>query len=101
MASTPAVIMTAPPTKVRRKASLSSVILLRRLVRKRREPGSRAGSLNAASLALVIVIGCLINSLADNTILDTPTAYAAALIVVAVLSSPGVELRRAPTVQAA
>jgi len=77
------------------------VILLRRLVRKRREPGSRAGSLNAASLALVIVIGCLINSLADNTILDTPTAYAAALIVVAVLSSSRIEPRRAPALQAA
>jgi hypothetical protein len=31
--------------------------------------------------------------------IDSPTGYAAALIVAAVLVSPGVEIRRAPTPQ--
>jgi O-antigen ligase len=74
------------------------IILIRRLVRRRRIPGTPdAGTLNAATLAIVVVAGCLVNSLADNTFLNTPTSYAAALIVVAVLSLPGIEMRRAPT----
>jgi hypothetical protein len=48
-----------------------------------------AGTLNAATLALAIVVGCLVNSLADNTLLNSPTCYAAVLIVAAVLSLPG------------
>jgi O-antigen ligase len=75
-------------------------VLLRRLVRRRRIPGTAdAGTFNAATLALTIVVGCLVNSLADNTLLNTPTSYAAALIVAAVLSSPGIEMRQAPTPQ--
>lgn len=77
-------------------------VLIRRLVRRRRIPGTLdAGTLNAATLALVVIAGCLVNSLADNTLLDSPTCYAAALIVVAVLSLPGIEIRRAPAAQSA
>jgi O-antigen ligase len=76
-------------------------VLIRRLVRRRRIPGTLdAGTLNAATLALAVIAGCLVNSLADNTFLDSPTCYAAALIVVAVLSLPGIEVRRAPASQA-
>jgi len=77
-------------------------ILMRVLVRKRRIPGTLdAGALNAPTLAIVIVIGCLVDSLADNTLLNSPTCYAAALIVAAILALPGVEVRRAPTPQTA
>lgn len=72
-------------------------ILIRTLVRRRRIPGTMdAGTLNAPTLALVIIVGCLVNSLADNTFLYSPTCYAAVLIVIAVLSSPSIERRRAP-----
>jgi len=73
-------------------------LLIRGLVRKRRIPGTLdEGTLNAPTLALVVVLGCLVNSLVDNTILNSPTCYAAALIVAAVLALPGVEMRGAPT----
>lgn len=75
-------------------------ILARHLVRKRRIPGTlTAGTLNAATLAIAVVVGCLVNSLADNTLLNSPTCYAAALILAAVLALPGIEVRRAPAVQ--
>lgn len=68
-------------------------LLLRNLIRRRKIPGTlAAGTLNAATLAIVIVIGCLVNSLADNTLLNSPTCYAAALIVAAVLAYPSAEL---------
>lgn len=77
-------------------------ILIRSLVRKRKIPGTlEAGTLNAPTLAIVIVVGCLVNSLADNTLLNSPTCYAVALIIAAVLALPGVEMRRAPALQAA
>jgi O-antigen ligase len=77
-------------------------ISIRHLVRRRRIPGTlNAGTLNAPTLAIVIVVGGLINSLADNTFLNSPTCYAVALLVVAVLRLPGVETRPAPTRQAA
>jgi hypothetical protein len=64
-------------------------ILVRHLIRKRRTPGRPEEDIrNAATLAIVIVIGCLVNSLADNTLLYSPTCYAAALIVAASLSLP-------------
>jgi O-antigen ligase len=70
------------------------VILIRGLLRRRRIPGTLdAGTLNAPALALVIVIGCLVNSLADNTLLNSPTCYAAALIVASVLSLPALAMR--------
>jgi O-antigen ligase len=66
-------------------------VLIRRLIRKRQIPGSsNAGTRNAATVALVVVIGCLVDSLADNTLLASPTCYAAALVVAAVLSLPGI-----------
>jgi len=69
-------------------------LLVRALVRRRRIPGTlEAGTRNAPTLALAIVVGCLIDSLADNTLLDTPTAYAVALIVAAVLACPSVHLQ--------
>lgn len=37
------------------------------------------------ALALVVIVGCLVNALADNTFLNSPTCYAAALIVVSAL----------------
>lgn len=81
-------------------AALAFLILC--LARKRKIPGTLdAGTFNASSLALAVLAGCLVNSLADNTILDTPTSYAAALIIAAVLALPGVEVRRAPAPQTA
>jgi O-antigen ligase len=81
-------------------AALTLLVLC--LVRKRRIPGTvRAGTFNAPSLALAIVVGCLVNSLADNTLLNSPTCYAAALILAAVLALPGVDISQAPTPQAA
>jgi O-Antigen ligase len=77
-------------------------VLVRSLLRKRRIPGTLdAGTFNAATLALVVIAGCLVNSLADNAFLNSPTSYAAVLIVAAVLVSPGVEIRRAPAPRAA
>ncbi len=65
-------------------------ILIRQLARKRRtSPGELStGTLNAVPLALAVIAGCLVDALADNTFLDSTTAYAAVLIVVAVLISP-------------
>jgi O-antigen ligase len=57
-------------------------ILIRRLAQKRRTPCT------PGVLGIAIVVGCLFNALADNTLLYTTTGYAAVLIVVAVLSSP-------------
>jgi O-antigen ligase len=72
-------------------------LLIRGFVRKRRVLGtSDAGTPNAPTLAIVILVGCLVNSLADNTFLNSPTCYAAALILAVVLSLPGIETRRAP-----
>jgi O-antigen ligase len=77
-------------------------LLVRTLVRKRRTPGTlEAGTLNAPTLALAIVVGCLVNSLADNTLLDSPTSYTAALIVAAVLAYPSIEVKRAAVPQTA
>lgn len=77
-------------------------LLVRALVRKRRTPGTLdAGTLNAPALALAVVAGCLVNSLADNTLLNSPTCYAAALIVAAVLAVPSVQAGRATVAQTA
>jgi O-antigen ligase len=61
------------------------VILIRRLAERRRIPGVP----NGGTLGIAIVAGCLVNALADNTLLYTTTGYAAALILAAVLASPG------------
>jgi O-antigen ligase len=70
----------------------SLILLIRGLVRKRRIPSTiGSGAFNAPALALAIVIGCLVNSLADNTLLNSPTGYAAGLLIAAVLASPSLE----------
>ncbi|HEX4436215.1 MAG TPA: O-antigen ligase family protein [Solirubrobacteraceae bacterium] len=64
--------------------------LIRTLLRGRRLdglPGARG--FNASSLAIAVIIGCLVNSLADNTLLNSPTGYALAIVLGAVLSSGG------------
>jgi O-antigen ligase len=61
-----------------------AVILIRRLARRRGVPGAP----DVGTLGLAIVIGCMVNSLADNTFLYSTTGYAAALIVGAVLAVP-------------
>jgi len=77
-------------------------ILMRSLVRSRKRLGTAdAGDLGASSLAIAIVVGCLVNALADNTLLNSPTSYAAALIVAAVLASHGMERRQARALQTA
>jgi O-antigen ligase len=77
-------------------------VLIGALLRRRALPGEAdAGTLNAATFALVIVLGCLVDSLADNTLLNSPTCYAAALIVVAALSLPVAAVGRVSTARAA
>jgi O-antigen ligase len=77
-------------------------LLIRNIVRRRRAPGTLdAGTINAPALALAIVFGCLVNSLADNTLLNSPTCYAATLIIVAVLALPGIKVSPVPELQAA
>jgi O-antigen ligase len=72
----------------------SLVILMRDLWRKRRVTGRvEAGTLNAPTLAITVCVGCLINALADNTLIDSTTGYAAVLIVATVLSLPGTARR--------
>lgn len=79
-------------------------VLIRSLVRRRRISSTgKTDALNASTLALVILVGCLVNSLGDNAILDSPTCYAAALILAAVLALPGAResigaQRQTPTV---
>jgi O-antigen ligase len=67
-------------------------LLTGRLIGLRRDGPS---ALDASVLAIAVAIGCLVNALADNTFLDSPTAYAATLVVIAALSLPKVRPRRA------
>jgi O-antigen ligase len=74
---------------------MAVTILILRLARAWRSPGTLGDAArNAPALAIVILFGCLVNSLADNTFLNSPTCYAAALIVVAVMGLPCIELGR-------
>lgn len=66
-------------------------MLIRRLNRGRR----LAASQSAAILALALLAGLLVNALAANTLLYTPAAYAAALIVGVALRTVNAE-RRSP-----
>lgn len=76
-------------------------LLARGLIRARRETDTSAASHhNASSLAIAIIVGCLVNALADNTFLNTPTSYAAALLLVAVLCAPALMPHGAPVPQA-
>jgi O-antigen ligase len=69
-------------------------LLIRNLLRRRRaerdagraQLGAGGDARNASVLALVVVVGCLTNAIADNTLLNSPTCYAAALLVISVLS---------------
>jgi O-antigen ligase len=54
-------------------------------------------TLNAGTLGLAVVIGCLFNALGDNTFLYSTTGYAVALIVAATYGIP--KRRRLPTRQ--
>ena len=76
----------------------SLTILVMGLLRRRKVSAAQSASAcNAPSLALAIVVGCLVNSLADNTLLNSPTGYAAALIVAAVLAASDSGMRSSPT----
>jgi O-antigen ligase len=57
----------------------------------------REGTVNAPTLGLVVILGCMVNALADNTFINSPTCYAATLIVVSVLSLPSRDTPNAPT----
>jgi O-antigen ligase len=63
-------------------------VLARHLLRLRGSPAAPTATSAAATLALVVLLGCLVNALADNTFINSPTCYAAALLIVAALSSP-------------
>jgi O-antigen ligase len=71
-------------------------MLMRALLRKRWAPHAPETALNSAALAIATMIGCLVDALADNTFLNSPTCYATALIVAAVLALPRVEMHHAP-----
>jgi O-antigen ligase len=60
------------------------VLLLRRLSLRRRLRGVP----DARALGIAVVVGCLVNAIADNTFLYSNTGYAAALIVAAALALP-------------
>lgn len=70
------------------------VILIRAIVRRRGSPEVQDDDTTRAStFALVVIAGCLVNALADNTLLNSPTCYAVALIVAAALSRPASSTR--------
>jgi O-antigen ligase len=80
----------------------SLTILVLNLVRKQKLFGVLdADTFNTSALAITIIVGCLVNSLADNTLLNSPTCYAAVLIVAAVMALPSAEASRAPISQTA
>lgn len=66
-------------------------LLLGKLFRRRRIELLAGSAANAPTLAIATIAGCLVNSLADNTFLNSPTCYAAVLIVIAVL---GIRVKR-------
>jgi O-antigen ligase len=71
-------------------------LLLGSLARKWRADRARdTTAVGAPALAIVVLVGCLVNALADNTFLNSPTCYAAALIVIAALSAPDIEQAQA------
>lgn len=59
-------------------------LLVHQLARMRGDPAD-SERVSASTLALAVVAGCLVNSLADNTLLNSPTCYAAALVAAATL----------------
>jgi O-antigen ligase len=80
------------------------VILIRQLSARRTFSDTSGGTTQwsgAGTLGIAIVVGCLVNALADNTFLYTTTGYAVALIVAAVLSLPSSAGQRTQTMRAA
>jgi O-antigen ligase len=72
-------------------------VLIRAMVlRLRIQRRAAAGSLGAPVLGIAVVVGCLVNSLADNTLLNSPTCYVAVLILAGVLNWPSAEPQRRP-----
>lgn len=79
------------------------VLLIRQLARRRPTDGETRRSpeqRTAAALGIAVVIGCMVNGLADNTFLYTTSGYAVALIVAAALAVPA-RRREAPASSAA
>jgi O-antigen ligase len=77
------------------------VSLVRSLIRKRSSAfAGPSGMINAPTLALAVVAGCLVNSLADNTLLNSPTCYAVALVVGAVVAYRSPSVSHAPVLSA-
>jgi O-antigen ligase len=76
-----------------------AAMLIRGLARRRR----LHGMLNLAAFGTAVLVGCLFDAVADNTLLYSTTGYAVALIVAAVLGtqiqpmSPSLDSRRAQT----
>lgn len=69
-------------------------LLIRALARRRGSPGAP----DVGTLALAVVIGCMVNALADNTFLYSTTGYAAAVIVAAALTVSPRQLALRPRV---
>jgi O-antigen ligase len=66
-------------------------VLLRTLAARRPPPRAPAGATGpggAAALGIAVVVGCMVDALADNTFLYTTSGYAAVLVVAAVLAIP-------------
>lgn len=70
----------------------ATTLLIRHLSLQRRTPGT--GDIGA--LGIAIVVGCLVDSVADNTLLSSTTGYAAVLIVTAILVSPAKITQKSP-----
>jgi O-antigen ligase len=75
----------------------ATTILIRRLALRRRIPGE----VDTGTLGIAIIIGCLVNAAADNTILYSNTGYLVALIVGAVLCLPPRATNLKPSARAA
>ncbi len=70
---------------------LGLFVLLRTLAARRPPPDDRsaaAGQAGAAALGIAVVVGCMVDALADNTFLYTTSGYAAVIVVAAVLAIP-------------
>ncbi len=67
------------------------VMLLRALARRRIASGD-----STAILGTAVLVGCLVNGLADNTFLYTTTGYAAAMVIAAALALPAGPKRPGP-----
>ncbi len=77
------------------------VLLFRSLQRRRVIGSTTGGTFNAPLLGIVVLAGCMVNALADNTVLYSTASYAAALIIGAVLCLPAVDSVSIPAAQEA